>query len=312
MTTQAPIVDTHIHLWKLPRTAPPMNDDGVFPPANVAWMHVDCLVENYVATAGGDKVDQIVVVEASGGSPPDKIVHSNQWMLDQVEASDKLLSVVGRLDVTQPTADFAAQLDQLAVPTYVGLRIGRGVFAENAEPSLDSIKPHVLDNLREMAQRGLMLDTLEIDARIVAEIAKTVPQMAIVMNHWAGKAHTFEVEADWRAAMEVAAAQPNIHLKVSDTHRLSTTAAGGNWPEQFAAVSDSDRYVAALTSLWEIYGEDRLVFGTNWPVSEGGALETSSIELQINILEAFLADKGKVARDKLMHDNAIRVYGLRG
>ncbi len=312
MTTQAPIVDTHIHLWKLPRTGPPMNDAGVFPPADIGWMHVDCLVEDYMATAGGERVDKIVVIEASGGTPVDKIIQSNQWMLRQVKASEKLLSVVGRLDVTQPTADFTAQLDQLAGPTFVGLRIGGNVFQADAEPGLESLKPDVLDNLREMSKWGLMLDTLGIAAHGVAELAHAVPEMSIVMNHWAGKPQTFEVERIWRAEMEVAAAEPNIHLKVSDTHRLSTTAVGGNWPAQFAAIPDPDRYVRALTSLWKMYGEDRLMFGTNWPVSEVGALETSSIELQINILETFLADKSKAVRSKAMHDNAMRVYGPRG
>lgn len=312
MTIQAPITDTHIHLWKLPRNAPPINDNSSFPPADIPWLHVDCLEADYNALPGGAKVDKAVLVEAIGGVPSDKIVHSNQWMIEQVEASEKLLSVVGKLDVTQPTVDFALQLDQLMSPVYVGLRIDATVFLPDAERIVANLKPNVTDNLIELAKRGLMLDTLGIPAATVAEIAEIVPDTPIVINHWASKPRTFTIETEWHDSLAIAAQQPNINLKVSDTHKLSITAANGDFPVQFTAITDPTRYTDALTAIWNLYGENRLTFGTNWPVSGIGALEADSVDIQINILEAFLADNGTAARNKVMHENALRIYGMRG
>lgn len=311
MTVQAPITDTHIHLWKLPRTAPPMSDNSSFPPADIPWLNVDCLEADYNALPGGAKVDKVVVVEAIGGVPPDKIVHSNQWMIQQVEASEKLLSVVGKLDVTQPTVDFALQLDQLVSPVYVGLRIGSTIFLPDAEQIVDNLKPNVTDNLKELVKRGLMLDTIGIPVATVAEIAQIVPDTPIVINHWANKPRTFTVETEWHDGLAIAAQQPNINLKVSDTHKLSSAAANSNFPVQFTAITDPTRYTDALNAIWELYGKDRLTFGTNWPVSGVGELESDSVDIQINILEAFLADKGTAARNKVMYENALRIYGVR-
>ncbi|NJN84866.1 MAG: hypothetical protein HC802_22980, partial [Caldilineaceae bacterium] len=50
------------------------------------------------ATPGGAKISHVVLVESSVATPPEKIMHSNQWMLETVAADDKLMSVVGKLD----------------------------------------------------------------------------------------------------------------------------------------------------------------------------------------------------------------------
>src|SRR5262245_23519794 len=50
------IIDSHVHLWKLPRNAPPMSDDATFPTGccgSVPWMEVDRLPADYDARVGG-------------------------------------------------------------------------------------------------------------------------------------------------------------------------------------------------------------------------------------------------------------------
>src|SRR5262249_51827802 len=67
------IIDSHIHLWKLPRNAPPMNDFATFPTGccgSVPWMEVDRLVPDYNARVGGPKVEKLVLIESSVGVPP--------------------------------------------------------------------------------------------------------------------------------------------------------------------------------------------------------------------------------------------------
>src|SRR4030095_8578632 len=46
------VIDSHVHLWKLPRNAPPMSDFATFPTGccgSVPWMEVDRLVPDYNA-----------------------------------------------------------------------------------------------------------------------------------------------------------------------------------------------------------------------------------------------------------------------
>ena len=53
------VIDAHVHLWKLPRNAPPMSDNATFPTGccgSVPWMEVDRLPADYDARVGGPKV----------------------------------------------------------------------------------------------------------------------------------------------------------------------------------------------------------------------------------------------------------------
>src|ERR1700758_113178 len=80
------IVDAHVHLWKLPRNAPPMSDSATFPTGccgSVPWMEVDRLIPDYNARVGGPEVDKVVLIESSVGVPPDRIIQSNLWMLQE-------------------------------------------------------------------------------------------------------------------------------------------------------------------------------------------------------------------------------------
>src|SRR4051794_35714788 len=57
------IIDSHVHLWKLPRANAPMSDLGTFPTGccgSVPWMEVDRLPADYDARVGGPKVDKVV------------------------------------------------------------------------------------------------------------------------------------------------------------------------------------------------------------------------------------------------------------
>src|SRR6266852_3614309 len=139
------VIDSHVHLWKLPRNAPPMSDNATFPTGccgSVPWMEVDRMPADYDARVGGPKVDKVVLIESSVGVTPDKIMQSNLWMLQTAAADGKILSVVGNLDITQAPASFADQVAQLAAnKQFVGIRIGGSIFLAGAQPSLSTIVP---------------------------------------------------------------------------------------------------------------------------------------------------------------------------
>src|SRR5216683_1558760 len=149
------IIDSHVHLWQLPRNAPPMSDNATFPTGccgSVPWMEVDRLTPDYDARVGGPEVDKLVLIESSVGVTPDKIIQSNLWMLQTAAADGKILSVVGNLDVTQAPATFSQQVTQLAAnKKWVGVRIGGGIFQPNVARSFSSLLPNVMTNLTLMA-----------------------------------------------------------------------------------------------------------------------------------------------------------------
>ena len=62
--------------------------------------------------------------------------------------------------------------------------------------------------------------------------------------------------------MEAAAKHPNVYCKVSALVEQT-----GQKP----APRDMAYYRPVLDTLWTLFGEDRLIFGSNWPISNGGA-----------------------------------------
>ncbi len=310
------IIDAHVHLWKLPRSAPPMSDSATFPTGccgSVPWMELDRLIPDYDARVGGPKVDNVVLIESSVGVTPDKIIQSNLWMLQTAAAEKKILSVVGNLDVTQASASFLQQLDSLAGnKTFVGLRIGGGIFVSGAPHTFANIQPNVLKNLSSMAQRGMMIDALGIPGAVLSQVGAATG-ITIVMDHFAGKPTTFDVEDAWKVDMQDAARYGNLNIKVSDVHKLSAFVVTGKPAglTQFQPIADFKRYEAVLAFLWNTFGPDRLIFGTNWPVSDAGGLFVDSIDLEILILENFLSKQFSGGRDRVMFKNAVRVYSPR-
>lgn len=183
-----PIIDAHVHLWQLPRNAPPMSDDATYPTGccgSAPWMEVDRMPRDYDARVGGSSVDKLVLIESSVGVPADKIMQSNLWMLQAAAADQKILSVIGHLDVAQSTDDFERQLNQLAVHRpFVGLRIGGGIFQAGVPRSFSAILPNVIPNLTMLAKRGLVVDALGIPGAVLAQVGAAVPGLRMVMDHF--------------------------------------------------------------------------------------------------------------------------------
>jgi L-fuconolactonase len=221
-----------------------------------------------------------VLIESSVGVTLDKIIQSNLWMLQTGAADEKILSVVGNLDVTQSPLAFGLQVGLLAAnKQFVGIRIGGGTYVPQ---SFSTLLPKVITNLTGMAKLGLEIDTLGISGAVLSQIGAAVPGLTIVMDHFAGKPTTFDVEDSWKADMHAAAAYPGLNIKVSDVHKLSSKVVTGlpAGLTQFQPGADPSSYAPTLEFLWRTFGGDRLIFGTSWPVSDAGGIFVDSIDLK--------------------------------
>jgi len=58
--------------------------------------------------------------------------------------------------------------------------------------------------------------------------------------------------------------------------------------------------------LWDIFGEDKVLFGSDWPQSEN--LELNSYPNIMNVARSYLAGKGRIATEKVFWRNSIRAY----
>jgi predicted TIM-barrel fold metal-dependent hydrolase len=330
------IIDAHIHLWKLPRSLPPMSDFGTYPgdptdgfccsitPSNpsgvIPWLQQDALIPNYLMNLGGRRVSQAVLITSAVGVTPAHVIQSNLWMLETAasdtngpDGKSKILAVVGSIDPTESAATFNEQLALLAAnPLFVGIRLGDLGSIFNPGPStFANIKPNVLQNLTTMARMGLQIDTIGIPGATAAQIGQATG-ISIVMDHFASEGNTFAPSAAWMQDMQAGATYPGLHIKVSDVETLSEAALGGYTfgPGQFQPIADPTKYYPVLEFLWDTYGRTRLLWGSNWPVCRYGGILTDPVYFEIAIWESFLAQpKFMEGRDDIMFKNSLRVYG---
>lgn len=281
-----PIVETHIHFWQTTRPG------GVpWPTAAEGPIFRDVLPPEYSAFAKSQGVVAAGVVEASG------IVADNQWILDLVKPDPFYSFFVGNLEIGAAT--FAADLARFAGdPRFVGIR---GYLTGPAEGI--TLSAAQLTSLRDLAERGMTLDIISRGTKNpksqVQALCTAVPNLRIIIDHLGGAAG-LAVDPTWEADIRrLASACPNMTMKFSSFYDMY---APGD--VVFASPTDLASYKPHFDVLMSAFGQDRLIWGSNWPVI--GLHGT--FEAQIAIAEQYLAPFGTVARDKVMFKNALAFY----
>ena len=95
---------------------------------------------------------------------------------------------------------------------------------------------------------------------------------------------------------------PNLYIKFSSFYDMYVGAGDGN--HVWSAPTDLAAYKAHFDVLMSAFGADRLIWGSNWPVSALGGTFAG----QIALAEEYLAPFGRVVRDKVMFRNALLFY----
>lgn len=282
-----PIVETHIHFWQTSRPG------GVpWPTPDEGPIFRDVLPAEYSAFAKSHGVVSAGIVEASG------IVEDNQWILDLVKNDPFYSFFVGNLEIGSTT--FAANLARFAQdPRFVGIR---GYLTGPAEGI--TLSPAQLTSLRDLADRGMTLDIISRGTKNpkaqVQAMCTAVPKLRIIIDHLGGAKGPAPVDATWEKEIRaLAAACPNIHMKFSSFYDMY---APGD--VVFASPTDLASYKPHFDVLMSAFGENRLVWGSNWPVTD----LHGSFGTQIAIAEQYLAAFGTGVRDKVMFKNALAFY----
>jgi L-fucono-1,5-lactonase len=68
---------------------------------------------------------------------------------------------------------------------------------------------------------------------------------------------------------------------------------------------DLDTYKPWLDEIWEIFGEDRLLYGSDWPNRDHLAPYASTFD----IIRQYVARKGHRSLEKFFWNNSIAAYG---
>lgn len=276
------IIDCHTHFYdpSRPQGVPwPGKDDPV--------LYRRVMPETYMEFAKKLGVTGTVVVEASPW------LEDNAWVLGLCKAEPLLVGMVGNL--TSSGVEFPAHLARFAADKrFRGIRINGNTLQKGLTDE------KYLSDIKRLAENDLELDINSGPEMLsnTAKLAETIPALRIVINHCAnvridGKAPP----RDWIRDMQLCAKHKNVFVKVSGLVE-------GTGKSDGTAPADVGFYEPVLETLWSAFGEDRLIYGSNWPVSERFA----PYERVQSIVAQYFKHKGQSAADKYFSLNAKKVY----
>lgn len=213
-----------------------------------------------------------------------------------VPAGGLLAGVVGWTDLTDPAvADAAAALRELPGGEFLcGIR--HPVLAEPDPGWL--ARPAVLRGLQALGAAGLTFDIVALPHQLPAALAaaRSVPELAMVLDHLGGPPVGPDQGGDsdlWAAAIRSLARLPNVTCKLSGAHTIP------------ARASDLRPYYEAVLAA---FGPDRLMFGSDWPVSTLAAPYGQVHDLYRELTAQLSADE----QDAIFDRTARRAYRLPG
>ena len=247
-TETIPIIDTHIHLYDpdRPQGAPYAGPPGV--PRLAAYP------ERYRKLAVPLGVVGAIKVEASPW------IEDNLWVLEVAQNDPIIVGVVGNLEPDKP--EFPEYLER-----YHKNRLFRGIRYGNLwgrDITKQSANPDFISGLKRLAEADLVLDTANPRVPLLeamVRISDAVPALRVVLDHLPALDPAEADRAAYDAALLELGKRPKIFVKLSEIiHRVNGQVS-----------TDLGAYRARLDRLVGVFGQDRILFGSDWPNSDGVA-----------------------------------------
>jgi L-fuconolactonase len=280
-----PIIDAHIHLFDgtRPQGASYMGSAAYRALSKTAMPGL------YAPLARPSGVVGAIVVESSAW------VEDNLWYMELAQTDPIIVGVSGRLDPYKP--EFGEYLERYHKnPLYRAIRASRFYTNTDGKVTLD---PVAVENLKLLAQADLAQDTANPSMPLMTAnvmLADAIPNARIIMDHLPSFDPTREGQAAYEAVIKEMATRPNIFVKLSEVYhpRIDTKQV----VDDYASLRDRLEY------LYGMFGEDRVIFGTDYPNSYGVA----TISEEVGLMKKFFSTKTRAQAEKYFWRNAARVY----
>lgn len=279
-----PVIDTHIHLFDTERAGgvpwPAKNDDILYKPA---------LPDRYRKIAVPLGIVGAIVVEASPW------LEDNQWVLDVAEKDSIIVGTIGNLEPGNP--DFRRQLERFQRnPLFRGIRYGnlwgRDLAGRLTDPGFNS-------DLQFLAEAGLVLDTANPNPTLLTAIVRVtdqVPTLRVVIDHLPqmGIPEDSVTRERYEADLLELGGRSQVYVKISAVLRR----VDGNIP------TDLGFYRERLDMLFDIFGQDRLLYGSDWPNSD----KWQPLNIGLDLVSQYFREKGKTVAEKYFWKNSVAAY----
>jgi len=219
-------------------------------------------------------------------------LQETKWLLELAQNNSFIKGIVGWVDLKSNSVE--KDLEQFAA--YKNFKGVRHVLQDEDDDRY-MLQPDFKQGLRKLEKYGLTYDILIYPRQIkyACALVSELPQQKFIVDHMAKPLiKEGKIEA-WKKDMQELAKADNVFCKLSG---MVTEANWNSWKQE--------DFVPYMETLLEIFGPNRLLFGSDWPVCTVSA----KYEQVLGIVTNFISFLSPVEQAHIMGQNAIDFYNL--
>ena len=273
------IIDSHVHFWKFDKKRDAWITD------DMKILRQDYLPSHLSTTLKRNGVDGCVAVQASQSEL------ETHFLVELSKTHPEIKGVVGWIGLQDP--EIEKRLDYFSrYPIIKGWR-----HIVQSEPGDFLLKEDFQRGIAAIAARNYTYDILiyHYQLKQAIDFVARFPGQHFVIDHCAKPDIGKKNISEWKTRMKEMAQFPYVYCKLSG---LFTETKWKEW-----SVGDFYPY---LDAVFEAFGTDRLLFGSDWPV-----ILLSGMYVQWkSLLEKYMENFAEEDRLKVFGLNAIAFYNL--
>ena len=233
-------------------------------------------------------------------------------------------SIVGSVDLTygnklQPVLEKAVNISEgrlkgirMLLASHIDPRISSGAVKSDLGLMLH---PNFIEGAKCIQNANLSLDFWIYHTQLneMEKIARALPELTIILNHIGGPIHLGEYEGkqaathrEWRSAMMRLSRIPNINVKLGGLGMAVNGAKFHNNKFPPNSVQLSDVWKPWIYETIDMFGFDRCMFESNFPVDKGSC----SYGALWNAFKILAKDMSDDEINKLFSKNAAKIYKI--
>jgi L-fuconolactonase len=274
-------IDSHQHFWRYN----PARDSWITDDMSV--LKRDFLPEELALECTVNGIDASIAVQA------DQSEKETLFLLELAQDNLQIAGIVGWTNLASANVDERLQF----FSRYKKLRGFRHIA--QAEPDDRFLmQADFLRGISRLHQFGFTYDILIYPKQLPAaiELVSKFPEQRFVIDHLAKPEIKSNDVTFWATHIRRIAESPNVYCKLSG---IVTEADWRNWkPADFKP---------HLDVVFDAFGPDRLMFGSDWPV----CLLAASFAQVKQIIEGYLHRHTDAEKQNIFGGNAIRFYNLK-
>ncbi len=273
------MIDAHVHFWKYNKTRDAWITDDMkiiqrdFLPGDLQLM----LSENNVAG--------VIAVQA------DQSEDETRFLLSLAEEFSFIKGIVGWVDLQNENIE-KKLLYYSQFPVIKGFRH----IVQGEQPGFLQ-KEKFLNGIKALQAFNFTYDVLVYENQLkeAVEFVNKFPEQMFIIDHCAKPAINNKNIDNWKKLMNEISKNKNVYCKLSG---LITEANWNQWNEK--------DFYPYLDVVFECFGTERLVFGSDWPVMQ----LSGNYKGWKRLVENYMGSFSQQEKEKVFTQNAINFYKL--